>query len=99
MQTITAVQSLDLKLSYFGGQPLREAERRDSEVLMRRCPLEARNKGTNAKCCHDAIFQSTDQLFDGKLRSTTATAGHHHADTTPIYIIGTLDSQRLLFVI
>ena len=48
---------------------------------------------------HHAIFQSTDQLFDGKLRSTTATASHHHADTTPIYIIGTLDSQRLLFVI
>ena len=61
--------------------------------------VEARSKGTNARCCHDAIFQSTDQLFDGRLRSTTATAGHHHADTTPIYIIGTLDSQRLLFVI
>ena len=61
--------------------------------------VEARSKGTNAGCCHDAIFQSTDQLFAGRSRSTTATAGHHHVDTTPIYIIGTLDSQRLLFVI
>ena len=39
MRTITAVQNLDLRLSYFGGQPLREEERRDSGVLMRRCPL------------------------------------------------------------
>ena len=37
----------------------------------------ARSKGTNAGCCHDDIFQSTDQLFDGRLRSTTATADHH----------------------
>ena len=41
MQTDTTVQSLDLKFSYFGrgGQPLREKERLDSGVLMRRCPL------------------------------------------------------------
>ena len=45
--------------------------------------VEARSKGTNAKCCHDAIFQSTDQLFDGRLRSTTATAGHHEAIAHP----------------
>ena len=30
-----------------------------------------------ARCCHDDIFQSTDQLFDGRLRNTTATADHH----------------------
>ena len=34
-------------------------------------------------CCHDAIFQSIDQLFDGRLRSTTATAGHHEAIAHP----------------
>ena len=53
MRTITAVQKLDLRLSYFGGQPLREAERRDNGVLMRRCPLvcdvEAHSKSTNAR--------------------------------------------------
>ena len=68
-------------------------------MFLPRGVIVARSKGTNARCCHDDISQSTDQLFDGRLRSTTATAGHHHADTTPIYIIGTLDSQRLLFVI
>ena len=36
-----------------------------------------------ARCCHDAIFQSIDQLFDGRLRSTTATAGHHEAIAHP----------------
>ena len=36
-----------------------------------------------ARCCHDAIFQSIDQLFDGRLRSTTATAGHHGAEQEP----------------
>ena len=45
--------------------------------------VEARSKGTNARCCHDAIFQSTDQLFDGRLRSTTATASHHEAIAHP----------------
>ena len=35
MRTNTTVQSLDLRLSYFGGQPLREEERRGSGMLMR----------------------------------------------------------------
>ena len=39
MRTNTTVQSLDSRLSYLGGQPLREKERRGSGVLMRRCPL------------------------------------------------------------
>ena len=39
MRTNKTVRSLDLRLSYFGGQPLREGERRGSGVLMRRCPL------------------------------------------------------------
>ena len=33
--------------------------------------------------CHHAIFQSTDQLFDGRLRRTTATASHHEAIAHP----------------
>ena len=45
--------------------------------------VEARSKGTNARCCHHAIFQSTDQLVDGRLRSTTATPGHHEAIAHP----------------
>ena len=40
MRTNKTVRSLDLRLSYFGGQPLREGERRGSGVLMRRCPLD-----------------------------------------------------------
>ena len=54
-----------------------------TQTSTERDPVEARSKGTNARCCHDAIFQSIDQLFDGRLRSTTATAGHHEAIAHP----------------
>ena len=45
-----------------------------------------------ARCCHDAIFQSIDQLIDGRLRSTTATASHHEAIAHPA--VPTLDPNE-----
>ena len=44
--------------------------------------MECSGHGKRSRC-HDAIFQSIDQLFDGRLRSTTATAGHHEAIAHP----------------
>ena len=52
-------------------------------MFLPRGVIVARSKGTNAGCCHDDISQSTDQLFDGRLRSTTATASHHEAIAHP----------------
>ena len=53
MQTDTTVQSLDLKFSYFGrgGQPLREKERLDSGVLMRRILLHHADVPTPGRYC------------------------------------------------
>ena len=90
MQTDTTVQSLDLKFSYFGKGGSRCVKKNGSTVecwcdvscsttrmFLPLGVVVARSKGTNAGCCHDDISQSTDQLFDGRLRSTTATADHH----------------------
>ena len=53
MQTDTTVQSLDLKFSYFGrgGQPLREKERLDSGLLMRRILLHHADVPTPGRYC------------------------------------------------